>query len=344
MKRPVFLVGCPRSGTTLLYSMLLAAGGFTVYRKETYFYDLAPRFPHLSADEARRKFSEQFLRGYLGKVPGVDVEPFVRDALNNARRTSDFLPLLMNGLTRAQGAERWVEATPIHVLYMDEIALSVPEALFVHVVRDGRDSALSNVRQGWIRTLPWDRSRRLGVAVLYWEWLVRRGRAFVRANPGRSFELRFEDLLADPRLVLARLGAFLDHDLDYDRITQSPVHALKAPNTSFRDERGRPDFNPVRRWETRCSPEDIRLCERLVGPFLQELGYPLADPPARRQARAMLMRATYPAYFSAKHALKVHTPLGRFMTSVGKWSEQPKPGEQPVRLSPLPAAARLGEP
>ena len=42
MKRPVFVVGCPRSGTTLLYSMLLAAGGFTVYRKETYFYDVLP--------------------------------------------------------------------------------------------------------------------------------------------------------------------------------------------------------------------------------------------------------------------------------------------------------------
>ena len=40
MKRPVFVVGCPRSGTTLLYSMLVAAGGFAFYRKETYFYDL----------------------------------------------------------------------------------------------------------------------------------------------------------------------------------------------------------------------------------------------------------------------------------------------------------------
>ena len=40
MKRPVFVVGCPRSGTTLLYSMLVASGGFAFYRKETYFYDL----------------------------------------------------------------------------------------------------------------------------------------------------------------------------------------------------------------------------------------------------------------------------------------------------------------
>ena len=48
MQRPVFVVGCPRSGTTLLYSMMMAAGGFAAYRKETYFYDLISRFPDLS--------------------------------------------------------------------------------------------------------------------------------------------------------------------------------------------------------------------------------------------------------------------------------------------------------
>ena len=53
MHRPVFIVGCPRSGTTLLYSMLVAAGGFACYRKETHFYAIAPRFPDLASPAAR---------------------------------------------------------------------------------------------------------------------------------------------------------------------------------------------------------------------------------------------------------------------------------------------------
>jgi hypothetical protein len=162
-----------------------------LYRKESYFYDLAPRFPSLSSNRERQHFKEQYLQGYLGKVPGLNVEPFVTDALERSRRTEDFLPRLMEGIARAQGVDRWIEATPIHILYMNEILRSVPDALFVHVVRDGRDCAISNDRQRWIRTFPWDKSRRMGVASLYWEWMVRAGRRFGSQHPERYHKLRF---------------------------------------------------------------------------------------------------------------------------------------------------------
>lgn len=332
MKRPVFVLGCARSGTTLLYSMLLAAGGFAVYRKETHFYDLLPRFPDLTTDGSRQRFMKEFLRGYLGKLPGMEVEPFARAALEQCTNSADFLPRFMDGIARDQRAERWIEATPAHLLHMDEIKTAVPDALFVHVIRDGRDCAMSNASQGWIATLPWDKSRTLGVAALYWEWMLRRGRAFGSANPDRYLEVRFEDLMADPRATLARIGRFIDHDLDYDRIEQNPVHSMKNPNTSFRDERKRGDFNPVGRWKTRCSPEDVQLCERLVGPFLQELGYVLAHPEdaRRRDVRARVMRSLYMREFSTKHWLKTRTPLGRYVTRTDAWAEPPRAGEQPA--------------
>jgi Sulfotransferase family len=106
MQRPVFVVGCPRSGTTLLYSMLVAAGGFAEYRKETYFYDLLPRFPDLTDHVARERFAAEFLSGYLGKVPGLDVKPFVFDALDRCRCSAEFLPRLMDGIAQAQGMSR----------------------------------------------------------------------------------------------------------------------------------------------------------------------------------------------------------------------------------------------
>ena len=341
MKRPVFVVGCPRSGTTLLYSMLVAAGGFAAYRKETYFFDLVGRFPDLSDTRQQQQFTRQFLEGYLGKVPGLDVAPFVRNALQACRNSHDFLPVLMTAITNAQGMDRWIEATPVHVLYIDWIKKAVPDALVVHVVRDGRDCALSNAGQGWIATLPWDRQRTLGVAALYWEWMVRRGRTRGRALAGDYCELRFEDLVADPRGTLQRLGRFIDHDLDYTRIARNPLHALKRPNTSFREERGGPDFNPVGRWKAKCSAEDVRLCEALVGPYLAELGY-LSDGSSAAGAqdlRTRVMRMVYLRHFAAKQWLKAKTPLGRFMTSTRVWAEQPRPGEAPVRPIPVPRAA-----
>jgi hypothetical protein len=342
MKRPVFALGCARSGTTLLYSMLLASGGFAVYRKETHFYDLAPRFPNLTSPGAQQTFMKEFLHGYLGKVPGLDVEPFVRAALSECRTAHDFLPRLMDAITRAQGAERWVEATPAHLLYMNQIAAAVPDALFVHVIRDGRDCALSNSSQGWIATLPWDKARVMGVAALYWEWMVRQGRAYGQAHPERYLEVRFEELVDNPRATLARIGEFIDHRLDYDEIQQHPVHAMSNPNTSFRDERKRGEFHPVGRWKSRLSPENLRLCESLVGAYLDELGYTLALPEAAHvpDARARLMRVFYMREYATKHWLKTRTPLGRFMTRTTAWAEQPRAGERlPPTLLKNPAVS-----
>ncbi len=163
-------------------------------------------------------------------------------------------------------------------------------------------------------------------------------------------EVRFEQLIDDPRAALADVGQFIDHNLDLDRIAANPVHALKNPNTSFREERTRGEFNPIGRWKS-ADADDIRLCEALIGSYLEELGYEptIRSASAGRSVQARRMRATYLGLFEAKHLLKAHTPLGRFMTSTRVWEEQPKAGEAPVRPIPtstLPAAggaARLSE-
>ena len=337
MKPPVFVLGFPRSGTTLLYSMLIAAGGFAVYRKETYFYDLVPRFGSLQTPHLRDRFLHQWLNGYLGKVPGLDLDRLARKAMSETRHRREFLPRLMDAIATAQQAHRWVEATPAHLLYINEIRKAVPHALVLHVIRDGRDCALSYERQGWLSTLPWDRGRRVGVAALFWEWMVRNGRARGRLAPDRYREVRFESLVTDPRAALQEIGRFIDHDLDYDRMQQNPVHSLRKPNTSFREERKRGDFNPVGRWQARAADENVQLCEALVGPFLRELGYALSTsrtPPAQR-LRARAMRAFYLPYFASKHSLKARTPLGRLLTNTSVWDEQPR-GAAPAEPVPQP--------
>jgi Sulfotransferase family len=333
MKRPVFIVGCPRSGTTLLYSLLVASGGFAFYRKETYVYVLDAKFPHLTTPRARQRFVDAYLAGYLGHVPGLDVEPLVRNASAASRRPADFLPRLMNAITRIQKMDRWIEATPAHVLYMREIRRAVPDALFVHVIRDGRDCALSMEKQRWLAALPWDRSA--AVAALYWEWMVRAGRRAGRHCPADYLEVRFEQLVSDPRATLATIGAFIDHELDYDRILQNPVHSMHRPNTSFREEQTGPLFNPVGRCHSPAREAEVRSCESVVGPFLEELGYRRAYPDARgSRVRAQVTRSTYLQYFRLKHTFKTHAPLARFFIDARVWAQQPKAGERPVR--PIP--------
>jgi hypothetical protein len=341
MHRPVFIVGCPRSGTTLLYSMLVAAGGFACYRKETHFYEIAPRFPDLASPAARDRFLREFLAGYLGHVPGLAVEPMIRAALDESTTTGQFLPHLMARITEAQRMDRWLEGTPAHVLWMKAIKASVPDALFVHVIRDGRDCALSTARQHWAAPLGLDRRRGTGVAALYWEWMVRAGRAYGRRNAADYDEVRFEALVGEPQRALERVGRFIGQTLDFERITQGRVHALKRPNTSFREERARGAFNPVGRWKAPDVADDVAVCERLVGPYLDSLEYERAFPKERAGLTEMRMRLMYMTYFRMKHVAKAHTPLGRVLTSSRPWAEQPYAGEAPV--APIAAVSAVEE-
>jgi hypothetical protein len=71
------------------------------------------------------------------------------------------------------------------------------------------------------------------------------------------------------------LSAFLEHDLDYDRILENRVGAVAKPNSSFRRS-GEGNFNPIARWKQQLTTEQLTRIEGLVGSTLAELGYELA--------------------------------------------------------------------
>lgn len=323
MKPPLFIVGCPRSGTTLLYHMLLSSGGFAAFRKETHLYEtVVPRFGNLRTSRAKQRFQAEWLNSHYGTVPGYDAKPIISRAVRECRDAGHFLRLLMEDVARIQHVDRWMEATPVHVADIERIKRDVPDARVVHVIRDGRDTALSIDKQGWIVPFPWDRRRTFTVAALYWEWLVKRGRASGRKIPDDYLEVRFEDLVNRPRETLENVAAFLDYDLDYDRVQRTALGTLRQPNTSFKETLTQGAFNPVGRWRTECSAREIRLCEQLIGPCLEELGYSLSESFDRPRTRAVAMRALYTRFFTVKSWLKTHTPLARVIVDTSVWMSE----------------------
>lgn len=310
-KAPVFVLGCPRSGTTVLYHMLLSAGGFAVYRAESNVFNLlVPRFRGMHSATDRRELLELWLRSKLFRVSGLDAAEISTKIMAECRGGGDFLRIVMQEIARQQGVGRWADSTPDHLLYMEEIKRQIPGALFVHIIRDGRDVALSYARQRWSYPLLWDRNERLGVAGLYWEWAIRQGRAQGKRLGADYREVRFEELITNPQQTLAQLGLFIDHDLDYERIQRAGIGSVSQPNSSFAGA-SEENFNPVARWKTKMPLEQIGGLEELIGDALLELGYGLASDP-RRSVRSARLRATYLALFRAKHWMKA-TPLGRFV-------------------------------
>jgi hypothetical protein len=320
---PVFVLGSPRSGTTLLYHMLLSSGGFAVYRSETHVFNLLETaYGDLSKTSNKRKLMKAWLGSKLFQVSGLDARKIVARVVAECTNGGDFLRLVMGQVALDQNVKRWADCTPDHLLYLPRIKETIPEALIIHIIRDGRDVALSMEKQGWIRPLPGDADQRLTVAALYWEWIVNRGRKAGETLGANYCEVHFEDLIREPRSVLAKLSVFIEHDLNYDRIQQVGIGSVLEPNSSFEAGSSGEDFNPVARWRQALAQQDVNRLEFLIGSTVRELGYPAeaVQPSKSERARLLNMRERYRKYFDFKFWLKTRTPIGKwFVTKDLSW-------------------------
>jgi len=316
MRPPVFIVGCPRSGTSFLYHLLLSAGGFAEFHTQMNVFDvLEPIFGDLSVPKNKTKMMREWLGSKAFRVSGLDasdLEARVMAACNNG---SDFLRIVMEEVARKQGVDRWIDSTPTNIPHMLRIGRDFPEAQFIHIIRDARDMALSLDQRQWSRPLPWDNKRSLLAAGLYWEWIVRKGRQFGAMLGPRYMEVRYEDLVEHPQLPLTRIGEFIGHDLDYARIQQVSVGSVKKPLTAFKEELKGGHFSPVGRWKNKFPGDQLVWFERLVGRYLAELGYTLSHPGsvAERPLAVRMLRLEYEKFYDFKQWAKVNTPLSRWM-------------------------------
>jgi LPS sulfotransferase NodH len=314
-RRPVFVMGCHRSGTNLLYDTLLSAGGFAVYRGYLPIYEiLVPRFGSLANPRNRQRIVETFMKSKGFRRTGLSAEEISSELMASGRTAGDFIRIVMDKIAQSQGVERWALYDADSVLHVDQIRKDVSRPLFIHIIRDGRDIALSLMKMEGFRPFPWDRrARTLLETALYWEWMVHEGRKQGRQIPEDYIEIHYEELVTQPRAVLARLADFLDHDLDYDRIQSTGLGRLRESNSSFRADE-KEIKNPVYRWKEKLSHQQVAELEALIGPSLEEFGYPLTLAAEQRGTglRLKCLAKVYPRFLSSKQWLKLNSPMGRF--------------------------------
>ncbi len=309
-KAPVFIVGSPRSGTTLLYHMLLSAGDFVIYRTESQVFNLLePRFGDLSNQGNFRRMFQAWKNSRLFRETNLD-ERDLATPVSNCRNGGEFLRVVMEVMARRQGKTRFADCTPEHALYLRRIKETLPDAVVIHVIRDGRDVALSLARQAWVKPFAWDRGREVEIAALYWEWVVGKTKRAASALGESFLEVRFEHLVQRPQETLDAVGEFIGQPLDYDSIRQVGVGSVSQPNTSFSDAQ---NFDPVARWKSTMSPRVLANVQALVGPTLQSFNYELAD--GLQDATGLPRPDFYRFYWDAKLFLKQKTSVGRMFAS-----------------------------
>lgn len=150
--RRVFVVGCQRSGTTVVQSALARASGLYTLPETHYFLDLLGGIEEwCKGNEAafRRKVRSRLalarwrthreMRRDLGfiledRALGLKL----RRHLRGAAYARAFAPL-MDDAAKRRGCWGWIEKSPDHLAYVDDIRRFVPDARFVHVLRNGED-------------------------------------------------------------------------------------------------------------------------------------------------------------------------------------------------------------
>jgi hypothetical protein len=280
-----FFLGSGRSGTTLIREIFNAHPQMAI-PEETHFVPMLARKRRLY--EASDGFhASRFLRDLRRFEQFEEMglsEGAVKEALKPATDFPSAIRALYGLYASEQGKTRYGDKTPRYCLDMPMLATLFPEARFVHVVRDGRDVALS------VKGVFFGPDT-IGGAALYWRnraLATRRSGEYM--DPSMYFEYRHEDLLEEPEAVVKEICDFLDLPFDPAMLR---YHENKAPRTeSHHPHAHKPPTKGLRDFRSELSPEDLRLVELLIGDALEELGYELAtdertvDQETERKLRA----------------------------------------------------------
>ncbi len=211
MKR-IFIVGCPRSGTTFLQSMMAAHPQLASF-PETHFWELTvpEKFRYRLLKMYGRR-SRQLVGDYLEKY-GYPEEVLDRLApiYLSYRSWSQALAEILDSLV-PKGKMGWIEKTPRHLHYIPYIRKSIPGAEFLHIVRSGKDVVASMYEVSHNYPRHWNGPRSIEQCVERWRTDVGLSAAY-RGEKGHSF-VRYERLRADTERELRRLCRSLD--LEYD--------------------------------------------------------------------------------------------------------------------------------
>jgi hypothetical protein len=267
---PIFVVGMNGSGTTMLLDCLGRHPALYAFPAETrlipYLISRESGYGNLQDDgnflrlwDAVRNLT--VFRDANGNAP-VPLPPNWRD---HPRCLAAILDASFMFFAAREGKARWCEKTPQHVQHLLELAQQFPSAKFIHVVRDGRDCAVSFHRR-W--------RRRPELTMFRWKKVVSAGREQgTRLGPNRYLQIRYEDLTARPETLLSGICQFLGVPFDVAVLESARPHMESTDDGASRGLQQNSG-----KWQSYFSARRQYRLESIGGRTLADCGYATARP------------------------------------------------------------------
>lgn len=269
--RPVFVVGAPRSGTSMLRFMLDRHPDIGPCDETHFFYYVYTRRRHfgdLSDPENRRRLVDRYLEMKNIRVLGLDLDGLADTLMESGRSYRLFFLILLSRYARENGKRRLGEKSPDHALHTETLCDWFPRCRIVHLVRDPRAVV------GSLRRMPWARDSVMANA----RWWRRNNEGALRVRDRDNYlPVRYERLVSDPERELRRICRHVD-----EPFSEAMLSPDRAEDHRPWTQRARREVTPNRvdRWKDELSEEQVALVEHVAGPLMEELGYTRrTDPP-----------------------------------------------------------------
>ena len=280
-QKPIFIIGCERSGTTLIRLILhshpnIALPPQTKFLKKIYKRRLQWR--NLANEANRIKLSHWFTDHFDNhtKLPdlGLEAGDIRKEIVSSATSLGAAATGVFKLYSRKFNKPRWGDKRPYYIKYLRQLLALFPDAQIIHVVRDGRDCIASLMKMPW-----WKKD--LAYTILNWQEAIQEGKRANRSLPVEQFiEIRYEDFVSHPEKWARELCRFLGEKYNSDMLKFQEIADIAVPDYKmpWHSATREPISNTaIGRWQRDLEKWQVSLIEKVMGQELKEWGYELSN-------------------------------------------------------------------
>ena len=290
--QPIFIVGAPRSGTTLLAAMLanhsrITCGAETQFFSKLKIADLEDAVKDCCWPEKAIELLTSLTLSHqkVYELFGLSLDKLHQYLGTHQPSIRAMLEALTELYAQQKGKPRWAEKTPNHLLHLSTIRQIFPLAPIIRIIRDPRDAALS------MRKLPWASDSILANCYLWDEWFHHSCQFF--SQDKNSLTVRYEDLLANPQKVLSLICEHIGEKFEVAMLdTAVSGRNVISPNEQWKSQVAQPlDLSRTYVWKRELSRRLWSVASHICYSGIETFGYELASKPKRTFFAYQLDRA-----------------------------------------------------
>jgi len=254
LKSPLFIVGCPRSGTTLLASLLERTryGAPVETHFITKYYKRLKRYEPLSKKDNFQRLVRDIIKERPVRQWNINYDIDLLWTKLKKYSYSEIVHLICMERFKRFDKSMWSDKTPHYILDIQILYKLFPESKFIYIVRDGRDVALSLLKKKW------GPKNVYSCAILWKNCNSQEKHLEEIERKGNLFRLKYEELLCNPSEIVKNIYNFLGERIG-DRDLESIISIINRTN--------------FYKWKKQMSDKDIKIFESVANDVLMYHGY-----------------------------------------------------------------------